>query len=76
MLLAHNVTDVVNWIEHTFHVQFISSNIYFVNYLPSEIEWPDVWKISIASLSLSLIATLYPAWQASRTEPVEALRYE
>jgi len=76
VLLAHNVTDVVNWIEHTFHVQFISSNIYFVNYLPSEIEWPDVWKISIASLSLSLIATLYPAWQASRTEPVEALRYE
>lgn len=76
VLLAHNVTDVVNWIEHAFHVQFISSNIYFVNYLPSEIEWPDVWKISVASLILSLMATLYPAWLASRTEPVEALRYE
>jgi lipoprotein-releasing system permease protein len=76
VLLASNVTEVVNWIEHAFHVQFISSNIYFVNYLPSDIEWPDVWKISLASLILSLIATLYPAWQASRTEPVEALRYE
>lgn len=76
MALAYNVTDVVNWIEHVFHVQFISSNIYFVNYLPSEIESKDIWKISAASLVLSLIATLYPAWQASRTEPVEALRYE
>lgn len=76
MSLAYNVTDVVNWIEHVFHVQFISSNIYFVNYLPSEIESSDVWRISAASLILSLIATLYPAWQASRTEPVEALRYE
>jgi lipoprotein-releasing system permease protein len=74
--LAHNVTDVVNWIEHVFHVQFISSNIYFVNYLPSEVESPDVWKISIASLVFSLMATLYPAWQASCTDPVEALRYE
>lgn len=74
--LASNVTDVVNWIEHVFHVQFISSNIYFVNYLPSKIEWPDVWKICTAALGLSLIATLYPAWRASRTEPVEALRYE
>lgn len=74
--LARNVTDVVNWIEHVFNVQFISSNIYFVNYLPSVIEWPDVWQISIFSLVLSLIATLYPAWRASRMEPVEALRYE
>jgi lipoprotein-releasing system permease protein len=36
----------------------------------------DFIKISIAALLLSLLATLYPAWRASRTEPVEALRYE
>ena len=74
--MAWNVTSVVNWIEHVFHVQFLSSSVYFVNYLPSSLEWNDVWRISIAALSLSLLATIYPAWRASRTEPVEALRYE
>ena len=74
--LAYNVTTVVNWIEHVFHVQFLSSSVYFVNYLPSSIEWSDVWRIGLCALILSLLATLYPAWRASRTEPVEALRYE
>ena len=76
VLLAYNVTDIVNFIEHVFHVQLISSNVYFVNYLPSEIQWPDVIKISLASLVLSLLATLYPAWRASKLDPVESLRYE
>lgn len=74
--LAKNVTEVVNMIEHVFHVQFLSSNIYFVNYLPSQPEWGDIWRIGLVALSLSLFATLYPAWRAARTEPVEALRYE
>jgi len=74
--LALNVTDIVNGIEHIFHVQFLSASIYFVDYLPSKLQTADVWRISLAALSLSLIATIYPAWRASRTEPVEALRYE
>lgn len=76
VVLAMNVTGLVDWIEHVFHVQFLSSNVYFVNYLPSEIQWSDVIKISIASLILSLIATIYPAWRASKMDPVESLRYE
>lgn len=76
ILLAANVTDIVNWIEHVFRVQFLSSNVYFVDYLPSEIIWTDVLKISVASLFLSLIATLYPAWRAAKMDPVESLRYE
>src|SRR3990167_7737920 len=74
--LALNVTELVNWIEKIFHVQFLSASIYFVDYLPSELQWNDVWQISASALGLSLLATLYPAWRASRTEPVEALRYE
>ena len=76
ILLAFNVTAIVNGIEHVFHVQFLSSSVYFVDYLPSELLWGDVWRISVTALVLSLLATLYPAWRAARTEPVEALRYE
>lgn len=76
ILLASNVTTIVHWIEHVFHVRFLSSNVYFINYLPSAIEITDIIKISIASLLLCLLATLYPAWRASKMDPVESLRYE
>lgn len=76
LLLASNVTAIVNWIQDVFHVQFLSSNVYFVNYLPSQIEFSDVATICFASLLLSLIATVYPAWRASKMDPVESLRYE
>ncbi|HEX4045973.1 MAG TPA: lipoprotein-releasing ABC transporter permease subunit [Gammaproteobacteria bacterium] len=76
VLLAWNVTSIVNTIEHIFHVQFLSSSVYFVNYLPSEIQSGDIIKIGLAALGLSLIATLYPAWRAAKMDPVEALRYE
>jgi lipoprotein-releasing system permease protein len=74
--LALHVTEIVNWIEQVFHVQFLSASVYFVDYLPSRIQSRDVWQIGLSALVLSLLATIYPAWRASRTEPVEALRYE
>jgi len=76
ILLAWNATEIVNGIEQLFHVQFLSSNVYFVDYLPSKIELADVIKISAASLILSFVATLYPAWRAAKMDPVESLRYE
>jgi len=76
VLLAYNVTAVVTFIQNIFHVNLISSSIYFVNYLPSRPLWSDIWQICTIALVLSLLATLYPAWMASRTQPAEALRYE
>jgi len=76
VVLASNVTELVKWIESLFQVQFLSSAVYWVDYLPSELQWLDVLEISFSALFLSFIATLYPAWRASRIEPVEALRYE
>lgn len=74
--LALNVTSVVNWIQNTFRVHFISSSVYFIDYLPSKLESVDVVHVCLWALILSLLATIYPAWQASRTQPAEALRYE
>jgi lipoprotein-releasing system permease protein len=76
ILLALNATEVVNVIQQIFHVEFISSSVYFIDYLPSRLDWTDVWQVCGIALGLSLLATIYPAWQASRTHPAEALRYE
>ncbi|MFK5970681.1 MAG: lipoprotein-releasing ABC transporter permease subunit [Candidatus Marithrix sp.] len=74
--LALNIETLVPAIEHFFNVDFISSEIYYISDLPSDLRWPDVYKITGFSLIISLLATIYPAWQASRTQPAEALRYE
>lgn len=74
--LALNATRLVAYIQKIFHVQFISSTVYLVNYLPSRLEWSDVIHVCVIAIILCVIATLYPAWTAARTQPAEALRYE
>jgi lipoprotein-releasing system permease protein len=74
--LALNVPALSTWIQDVSHTQLVSSNVYFVNYLPSDLQWHDVWFISVIALILSLISSLYPAWKASRVTLVEALNNE
>lgn len=75
--LASQVSNILSFIEHTFHVQILASNVYFfVDKLPSKIEASDIIHICIAALGMSLLATIYPALKAARTLPAEALRYE
>ncbi|MFA5170035.1 MAG: lipoprotein-releasing ABC transporter permease subunit [Sulfuriferula sp.] len=76
ILLALNIGVVVPFIEHTFGVQFLSADVYQISELPSKLDWHDVGVIAGVSLVLSWLATLYPSWRASRTNPAEALRYE
>lgn len=74
--LSYRVGVVSTWIQHFFNTKLMSSNIYFVDYLPSELQWNDIYLISLVAFSLSLVATLYPAWRASRVDPADVLRYE
>jgi len=76
VLVALNIDVVVPFIERTFHVQFLAKDVYYISDLPSQLLWGDVATITLVSLLLSLLATLYPSWRASRTNPAEALRYE
>ncbi|GAB3037683.1 lipoprotein-releasing ABC transporter permease subunit [Oleiagrimonas citrea] len=74
--LSLNLQAIAEWIEHVFHVQFLSPDVYYISELPSRLQWTDVgWVCGIAFV-LSLLATLYPARRASRTQPAQALRYE
>ncbi len=76
IVLALTVSDLVAGLERLMGIEFLSSDVYFINYLPSQLNWPDVGLIVAAALTISFLATLYPAWRASRTQPAEALRYE
>lgn len=76
VLAALNVSAMVAGLEKLFGIQFLSSDVYFISYLPSQLIWSDVVLICAAALGMSFLATLYPAWRASRTEPAEALRYD
>jgi lipoprotein-releasing system permease protein len=76
VLAALNVEALVDWIERMFHIRFLDPTIYYISKLPSDIHWDDVWLIGISAFGISLLATLYPAWRASRVQPAEALRYE
>ncbi|CCE23679.1 lipoprotein-releasing ABC transporter permease subunit [Methylotuvimicrobium alcaliphilum] len=74
--LALNVETIVPAIEQFFGVQFMAADVYYISELPSKLEWEDVYTIAGMAFSLSLLATLYPAWQASKINPAEVLRYE
>jgi len=73
---AYNISGFIAWLESFMGHQFLSADVYFISYLPSQLQWQDVWIISGAGLAMSLVATIYPAWRASRVDPAEALRYE
>lgn len=76
VLGAYNISAFIAWLENVLGHQFLSADVYFISYLPSQLQWNDVFIISGAGLAMSLLATIYPAWRASRVDPAEALRYE
>ncbi len=74
--LALNVETIVPFIERLFGIHFLSPDVYLISEVPSDLHRSDVINVSSVAFILSLLATLYPAWRASRTQPAEALRYE
>jgi len=76
VLLALNVETIVPAIEEFFGVNFMAADVYYISSLPSKLVWADVYVIATVAFFLSLLATIYPAWQASRVNPAEVLRYE
>jgi len=76
LLVAFNVDVIVPAIERLLGVAFLPGSIYVISRMPSEPLASDIVPIAVISLVLSLLATLYPSWRASRTNPAEALRYE
>ena len=76
VLLALNIETIVPAIEKFFGLKFMAADVYYISEVPSKLIWGDVYAIAGMAALLSLLATLYPAWQASKVNPAEVLRYE
>ena len=74
--LATHVETLVPAIESVFDVRFLSPDIYYISAVPSEMRWRDVAAVGSVAFVMCVLATIYPAWKASRVQPVEALRHE
>ncbi|MGE8688891.1 MAG: lipoprotein-releasing ABC transporter permease subunit [Achromobacter sp.] len=76
ILIAYNVDVIVPFIERLLGVHFLPREIYFISALPSDPQVGDIVTIGLTSLVLSLLATLYPSWRASRLQPAQVLRHD
>ncbi len=76
LLVANNLDSIFPTIERIAGFPLIPKDIYFISSLPSDPRASDVVPIAVISILLSLVATLYPSWRASRVRPAEALRYD
>lgn len=73
-VIAAYISEIQFWLESIVGRPLLDA--YFIHYLPSEINWYEVSSITLFAFSLSILATIYPAWRAVRTDPAEALRFE
>jgi lipoprotein-releasing system permease protein len=76
ILLTLNIDTVVPFIEKLVGMHFLSKEVYFITELPSDLQCNDVLIVAGFSFLISLLATIYPSWRASKVQPAEALRYE
>lgn len=76
MLVAYNIDVIVPFIENMMGVEFLPQQIYFITALPSNPQMADILVIGLTSLLMSLLATVYPSWRASRLQPAQVLRHD
>ena len=76
MLFCENIDAIKEFLEGLSGRELFSAEIYFLSKLPAKVEMGEVTMVVVMSLVLSLLSTIYPSYKASKTDPVEALRYE
>ncbi len=75
-LLAWQLGAIVAFVERLLGVSIFDPDVYFIHQLPSDLQWLDVLVVALVGSTISVLATLYPAWRAGQVSPAEILRYE
>ena len=76
VITALNVDVIIPALENFFNTELFPMDVYLITDFPAHMRWADVARVIFAALAMSFLATLYPAWRASKVQPAEALRYE
>ena len=74
--VALHVFEIVSWFEQIFNTDFLPANVYYISDITADVQVEEVLTYAISAFCITILATIYPAWRASRTAPAEALRYE
>jgi lipoprotein-releasing system permease protein len=75
-IMVPNLNNIVDLVEKIFGIEVFPPDVYYLDALPSQIQWFDSFLIVVFSIVICFLASLYPAWRASRQDPVDGLRYE
>jgi len=76
IVLALNLGAITRWFENWINNMLAPGDVYMISHLSAQLQWSDVVLVCVSALVISLLATLYPAWRASRIQPADVLRYE
>jgi lipoprotein-releasing system permease protein len=76
LFLARNADPIIKWLEQALKVKIFDQTVYGMDHFPSVVNSGDVIAVVLVAMTISLLATIYPAWRAARMDPAEALRYE
>jgi lipoprotein-releasing system permease protein len=76
VLLSENLSVIVHFIERLTGSELMPADVYYISGVPTAVEPSDVALVAVVAFVMCLLATIYPAWRASRTDPASALRYE